>query len=53
MIDKAGHTPTDRMVLAGSHWDRYNTALASSLTMLRDAAEIALVLAEIEQERTV
>ena len=33
------------------YWDRYNVALTSSLVMLRDAAEIALVLAQIDQER--
>jgi len=34
-----------------SYWDRYNVALTSSLSVLRDAAEIALELAEIDQER--
>lgn len=34
-----------------SYWDRYNVALTSNLSVLRDAAEIALVLAEIDQER--
>lgn len=51
MLDQHGHSLSDRVLLSDSHWDRYNSALASSLrewrARWRDAKEIAEAIKEI------
>lgn len=48
MLDNDGHNARDRVMLSGSHWQRYSDALASSLLVLRDVAEILEVVNESE-----
>ena len=48
MLDNDGHNARDRVLLAGSHWQRYTDALASSFAVMRDVREILEVVNESE-----